>query len=77
MITNKNEAKAMIKHVIVNANSIVQHGIQNKNETIKHVDVNVKIIVSVKKDYSLDPSTCTCDNSKYLKSSADTSVIRV
>ena len=75
MITNKNEAKAIIKHVIVNANSIVLHGIQNKNETIKHVDVNVKIIVSVKKDYSLDPSTCICDNSKYLKSSADTSVI--
>ena len=36
-----------IFHVIVNA--IVQHEFQNKNEVIKHVNVNVKIIVSAKK----------------------------
>ena len=35
--------------MIVNANLIVQHVIENKNGTIKHVNVNVKIIVSVKK----------------------------
>ena len=29
----------------VNANSIAQHVIQNKNEIIKYVNVNVKIIV--------------------------------
>ena len=34
-------------HVIVNANSIVQHVVQIKNEVIKHVNVNVKIRISV------------------------------
>ena len=51
MITNKNEAKQPqnIFHVIVNANSVVQHVIQIKNGIIKHVNVNVKCIVSAKK----------------------------
>ena len=35
--------------MIVNANSIVAHVIQTKNGIIKHVNVNVKIIISVKK----------------------------
>ena len=35
--------------MIVNANSIAQHVIQNKNGIIKHVNVNVKIIISVEK----------------------------
>ena len=36
-------------YVIVNANTIVQHVIQIKTGIIKHVNVNVKIIVSTKK----------------------------
>ena len=36
-------------HVIVNPTAIVPHVIQIKNEIIKHVNVNVKIIVSPKK----------------------------
>ena len=35
--------------MIVNANSIVQHVIQIKNGIMKHVNVNVKIIVHTKK----------------------------
>ena len=35
-------------HVIV-ANSIVQHVIQIKNEILKNVNVNVKIVLSAKK----------------------------
>ena len=35
--------------MIVNENSIVQHAIQIKNGIMKHVNVNVKIIVSAKK----------------------------
>ena len=38
-------------HVIVNANLIVQHVIENKNGTIKQVNVNVKIIVKCEKNY--------------------------
>ena len=51
MITNKNEAKARqnLSHVIVNVNSVVQYVIQIKNRMIKHVSVNVKIIVCAKK----------------------------
>ena len=42
---------------------------------MKHVNVNVKIIVSAKKIYSWNPYTCICENSKYVKSITDTSVI--
>ena len=38
-----------IFYVIVNANSIVQHVIQINNGILKHVYVNVKIIISAKK----------------------------
>ena len=38
-----------IFHMILNANSKVQHVIQIKNGIIKHVNVNLKIIVSAKK----------------------------
>ena len=49
MVTNKNEAKTMRKHIhlIINANSIAQHVIQIKNEMMKHV--NAKIVISAKK----------------------------
>ena len=38
-----------IFNVIVNAKSIVQYVIQSKNGIIKHANVNVKIMISVKK----------------------------
>ena len=63
-----------IFHVIVNANLTVQNVIQNVYGIIKHVNVNVKFITSVPKDYSWNPSTSICENSKNLKSVADTSV---
>ena len=51
MITNKNEAKAMTNkfYVIVNANSIVLHVSQIQNWITKHVNLNVKIIVHIRK----------------------------
>ena len=54
VITNENEANTMTKrdfkfHVILNANSIVQQVIQIKNGIIKHVNVNVNIIVKAEK----------------------------
>ena len=36
-------------HVIVNTNSIVPYIIQTKNEIIKHVNMNVNVIVTAKK----------------------------
>ena len=38
-----------IFYVVLNANSIVQHVTQIKNGIIKHVNVNVNVIVSAKK----------------------------
>ena len=38
----------MVKHFIVNANSMVQYVIQIINGIIKHVNVNVKVIVGAK-----------------------------
>ena len=61
--------------MITNANLILQHVIQFRNVITKHVNGNVKISKSVNKDYSWIPSTCTCENIKYLESIADTSGI--
>ena len=62
--------------MIVNANSIVQHVSQIKNEIIKHVGKNNKGSRKYKKGYSWNPRTCICENSKYLKSIPDNSVIK-
>ena len=56
--------------VNLHENAIVQHVIQIKNGITKHVNVNVKIIVSAKK-ISRNPSTCISE----IKSIADTFVI--
>ena len=59
--------------VTVKANSIVQHVIQIRNGIIKHVNVNVEIIVRANK--IILGILCICENSKYLKSNADTLLI--
>ena len=63
MIANKNEAKAMTEHISYDENSIAQYAIQMKNGIIKHVNVNVRIIVKCKKGYSWNPRTYICENS--------------
>ena len=57
-----------IFHVIVNVNSMEQYVIQTKNRIIKHFNANVKNYRTWKKDYRWNPTTCICENSKYLKS---------
>ena len=47
VITNNDEVKAMRENVL--CSTVVQHVIHVKNEIIKHVIVNVKIIVNAKK----------------------------
>ena len=72
MITNKMKIKQWqnIFNVIINANLIVQLAIQIKNGITKLVNVNVNVNVS------WNPSTGICENSKYLRSIANTSVIQ-
>ena len=60
--------------MIVNTNSIVQHIIKIKSEIMKHVNVS-KYYCNCKKYYNWNPSTCICENSKYLNSIDNTSVI--
>ena len=36
-------------HLILNASSIKQHIVQNKNGIIKHINVNLKVIVNATK----------------------------
>ena len=51
MITNKNEAKAMTKYISCDGKCKlnIEHVIQIKDGIIKQVNMNVKIIVHVKK----------------------------
>ena len=76
MIANKNEAKAMTKHIVnvkCKFSSTTCHSNQKwNNETCQRECKNYQ---TCKKDYSWTPSACTCENRKYLKSIADTSVI--
>ena len=71
MATKKMKLKPWqnIFHVILNANSILQHVIQIKNGITKHVNVNVQIIVSAKKIIVAIPVLVK------ITSIADTSVI--
>ena len=61
--------------MIVNANLIVQHTILIKNEKNDKCQYECKKYWTCKRDYSWNPSTCICENSKYLKGISDTSVI--
>ena len=52
MITNRNEAIALVKHifqVIPNANSVVQLANHIKTKITKHANVSVRIIVHAEK----------------------------
>ena len=77
MITNKNEVKAMAKHISCDCkckfNSTKCNSNQKwKNETCKCKCQNYH---KCKKHNCWKPSTCICENCKYLKSIADTLVI--
>ena len=62
-------------YVIVNANSIAKHVIQIKNEIIINVKARVKKYRTCNKDYSWNPSTYICENSRDSKSIAHDPVI--
>ena len=71
MIT-KNEAKTMTKHISCDC-KCKSNSTTCKYGITKQANMNVKIIH--KKDYSCNPSTSISENSKYLKSIADISLI--
>ena len=73
MIT-KNEAKTMTKHISCDC-KCKSNSTTCKYGITKQANMNVKIIHKCKKDYSCNPSTSISENSKYLKSIADISLI--
>ena len=72
MITRINEGKILVKYI---SYSVVQNVLQIKNGVKIHVNMSVKSVTRAKKDYSRNLSTCICDDSRYLKSIVDDSII--
>ena len=77
MITNKNEAKTMVKHISCDCkgkfNSTTSNSNQKWNNEACQCECNN--YCTCKKNFSWKPSTCICENGKCLKSIGDTSVI--
>ena len=77
MITNKNEAKPMAKHISCDCKCICNSRTCNSNQKWNNETCHCecKSYRTYEKYYRQNPSTCICENSKYLKSIADTSVL--
>ena len=77
MITNKNEIKTMTKHISCNCECKFISTTCNSNQKWDNetCQCECKNYHKCKKDYSSNPSICIYENSEYLKSIADTSVI--
>ena len=78
MIGNKHEAKAITEHISFDCKCKFNSTICNLNQkwNNKTCQCKCKNYHKCEKDYSWDPSTCLFENSKYLKSFADTSVTK-
>ena len=77
MIINKNEAKTKTKYISCDCkckfNNPTWHSNQKSNNNTCQCEC--KNCRTCKKDYSWNTSKCICENIKYLKSMANTSVI--
>ena len=78
MITNKNKAKTMTKHISCDCKCKFNSTTRNSNQKWNNetCQCECKDHHKWKKYYSYNPSTCVCENRKYLKPNADTSVIK-
>ena len=74
MIRNKNEAKAMAEHISCDCKCKFNSTICNSNHKLnnKICQCECKNCHTCKKFYRWNPSTCICENSKYLKSTSVT-----
>ena len=77
VITNKNEAKAMTKHISCDCKCKFSSTTCNSNQkwNSKTCQCQCRNYHECEKDYSWNPSTCICENNKILKGIPDTSVI--
>ena len=78
MITKKNEAKTMTKHISCDCKGKFSSTTCNSKQkwNNKTCQCECKNYRQCEKDYSWNPSTCICENSKYLKSVVDPSVTK-
>ena len=76
MITNKDEAEGMTQHISCDCKCKFSSTTCNSKQKWidKTFQFKCKNYRQCKKDYSWNPGTCICENSKYLKSVVDTSV---
>ena len=70
IITNKNKAKTMTKHILCDCKCKFNSTTCNSNQKWDNKICGRNNYRSCKKDYSWNPNTYTCENSKYLKSIA-------
>ena len=76
MLTNKNQAKTITKYISCDFKCKFNRTTckSNQKRNNKTCQCECKNCYKCKKDYILNLSTCICENSKYLKGIADTSV---
>ena len=77
LISNKNEAKAIAKHISWDCKWKFSSKTCNSNQKWNNnrFQCECKNYHKSKKDYNWNLSTCTCENRKYLRNIADNSVI--
>ena len=77
VITNKSEARMKTKNISCNCKCKFNSTLSNSNQkwNNKTCQDECNNYHKGKKVYSWNPTTCMCDNSNYLKSIADSSVI--
>ena len=77
MITNKKETNPMAKYISYDCKCKLNSTTCNSNKKWNNetCQFECKKYCACKKDYSWNPSKCICENSKYLKYIAGTSVI--
>ena len=74
MITNKNESKAVADYTSCDCKCKFNSTVFNSNQILnnKTCQYECKNYGTCQKDYNYNPSTCICENSKYLNSSSVT-----
>ena len=77
MFTNINETRTLIKHISCNCKCQFDSTTSNSNQkwNNERCQCECKNCLTCKDDYNWNPSTCICENCKYLKSIIDESVI--
>ena len=77
MITNKNKAKTMTEHISYGCKCKFNSTTCNSNQEWNNntCQCECENYRKYKTDYILDPSMCICEDSKYLKSIAERSLI--